>query len=55
MTTVHAPAARPTATDLSVWPASTTEHAPGDLAVGGRCGAVFRQTVSTRTECPARS
>ncbi|MFG3131586.1 hypothetical protein [Streptomyces tendae] len=29
------PAARPTAADPSVWPASTTEPARGDLAVGG--------------------
>lgn len=35
MTTVHVPASRPTAADLSVWPASTTEPARGDLAVGG--------------------
>lgn len=34
MTTVHVPAARPAA-DLSVWSASTTEPARGDLAVGG--------------------
>lgn len=35
MTTVHVPAPRAAAADLSVWPASTTEPAPGDLAVGG--------------------
>ncbi|WP_395571918.1 diaminopimelate decarboxylase [Streptomyces sp. BK79] len=35
MTTVHVPAVRTSAADLSVWPASTTEPAPGDLAVSG--------------------
>lgn len=36
MTTVHEPAVTtPTAAELSVWPASTTEPHPGDLAVGG--------------------
>lgn len=33
MTTVHEPTT--TAAELSVWPASTTEFPPGDLAVGG--------------------
>ncbi|MEU9480222.1 diaminopimelate decarboxylase [Streptomyces sp. NPDC048191] len=35
MTTVHEPTTAVTAADLSVWPASTTEPRPGDLAVGG--------------------
>ncbi|MER7197289.1 diaminopimelate decarboxylase [Streptomyces sp. CB01635] len=36
MTTVHEPAVTTaTADELSVWPASTTEPHPGDLAVGG--------------------
>ncbi|MGW4880618.1 diaminopimelate decarboxylase [Streptomyces sp. NPDC004262] len=35
MTTLHEPVLTPTPADLSVWPASTTEHRPGDLAVGG--------------------
>ncbi|MFD8719948.1 diaminopimelate decarboxylase [Streptomyces sp. NPDC059629] len=35
MTTVHDTAATTFAGDLSVWPASTAEPRPGDLAVGG--------------------
>ncbi|MGW2683274.1 diaminopimelate decarboxylase [Streptomyces sp. NPDC001414] len=35
MTTLHEPVLTTTPADLSVWPASTTEHRPGDLAVGG--------------------
>ncbi|MFF3511673.1 diaminopimelate decarboxylase [Streptomyces sp. NPDC002573] len=35
MTTVHDTAVTTFAGDLSVWPASTTEPRPGDLAVGG--------------------
>ncbi|MFF3515023.1 diaminopimelate decarboxylase [Streptomyces sp. NPDC002573] len=35
MTTVHEPAITTTAHELSVWPASTTEPHPGELAVGG--------------------
>ncbi|MEV6024701.1 diaminopimelate decarboxylase [Streptomyces sp. NPDC052036] len=35
MTTVHEPAITTTADELSVWPASTAEPHPGDLAVGG--------------------
>ncbi|MFJ9815397.1 diaminopimelate decarboxylase [Streptomyces sp. NPDC101151] len=35
MTTVHEPALAATAGELSVWPASTAEPHPGDLAVGG--------------------
>lgn len=35
MTTVHDPTALTTPADLSVWPASATEPAPGDLHVGG--------------------
>ncbi|MFJ7904248.1 diaminopimelate decarboxylase [Streptomyces sp. NPDC096198] len=35
MTTVHEPAVTTVAPDLSVWPASTAEPRPGDLAVGG--------------------
>ncbi|MFE5211022.1 diaminopimelate decarboxylase [Streptomyces sp. NPDC056600] len=35
MTTVHDAAVTTFATDLSVWPASTVEARPGDLAVGG--------------------
>ncbi|MEU6448546.1 diaminopimelate decarboxylase [Streptomyces sp. NPDC046979] len=35
MTTVHVPAARAARADLSVWPASTTDPAHGDLSVGG--------------------
>ncbi|MFD4601168.1 diaminopimelate decarboxylase [Streptomyces sp. NPDC058464] len=35
MTTLHEPVVTTTPTDLSVWPASTTEPRPGDLAVGG--------------------
>ncbi|MER6129350.1 diaminopimelate decarboxylase [Streptomyces sp. NPDC001795] len=35
MTTVHDPAVTTITSDLSVWPASTTELRPGDLAVGG--------------------
>ncbi|MEU5059124.1 MULTISPECIES: diaminopimelate decarboxylase [Streptomyces] len=35
MTTVHEPAVTTTADELSVWPASTTEPHPGDLAVAG--------------------
>ncbi|KUJ68540.1 diaminopimelate decarboxylase [Streptomyces albus subsp. albus] len=35
MTTVHDTALTAIATDLSVWPASTTEPRPGELAVGG--------------------
>ncbi|WP_046731395.1 diaminopimelate decarboxylase [Streptomyces humi] len=35
MTTVHEPTTPVTPPDLSVWPASTTEPGPGDLAVGG--------------------
>ncbi|MER6463109.1 diaminopimelate decarboxylase [Streptomyces sp. NPDC001288] len=35
MTTLHEPVLTTMPADLSVWPASTTEHRPGDLAVGG--------------------
>ncbi|MEU9383070.1 diaminopimelate decarboxylase, partial [Streptomyces sp. NPDC048279] len=35
MTTLHEPVLTTTPADLSVWPASTTEPRPGDLAVGG--------------------
>ncbi|MER5515535.1 diaminopimelate decarboxylase [Streptomyces sp. NPDC002763] len=35
MTTLHEPVVTTTPADLSVWPASTTEPRPGDLAVGG--------------------
>ncbi|MFF4508878.1 diaminopimelate decarboxylase [Streptomyces sp. NPDC001401] len=35
MTTLHEPAAPSASAELSVWPASTTEPRPGDLAVGG--------------------
>ncbi|MEV7319510.1 diaminopimelate decarboxylase [Streptomyces sp. NPDC093970] len=35
MTTLHEPVLTTTPADLSVWPASTTESRPGDLAVGG--------------------
>lgn len=35
MTTVHEPTTSTTTADLSLWPASTTEPRPGDLAVGG--------------------
>lgn len=35
MTTIHEPAVPSTSVELSVWPASTTEPRPGDLAVGG--------------------
>ncbi|MGW4545434.1 diaminopimelate decarboxylase [Streptomyces violaceorubidus] len=35
MATVRVPAPRSTAADLSVWPATTTEPAHGELAVGG--------------------
>ncbi|MFI6018434.1 diaminopimelate decarboxylase [Streptomyces sp. NPDC051287] len=35
MTTLHEPVLTTTPADLSVWPASTTEQRPGDLAVGG--------------------
>src|SRR5690349_10479421 len=35
MTTVHEPTATSRFTDLSVWPASTTESDHGDLTVGG--------------------
>ncbi|MFQ3561621.1 diaminopimelate decarboxylase [Streptomyces gramineus] len=35
MTTLHEPVLTTTPAELSVWPASTTEHRPGDLAVGG--------------------
>ncbi|MGW3283518.1 diaminopimelate decarboxylase [Streptomyces sp. NPDC001002] len=35
MTTVHDPSVAALADDLSVWPASTTEPHPGELAVGG--------------------
>ncbi|MFF4253464.1 diaminopimelate decarboxylase [Streptomyces sp. NPDC001663] len=35
MTTVHEPTVTTDAEELSVWPASTTEPHPGDLAVGG--------------------
>ncbi|GAA2287138.1 hypothetical protein GCM10010145_67530 [Streptomyces ruber] len=35
MTTVDVPATHAAGTELSVWPVSTTQPAPGDLAVGG--------------------
>ena len=35
MTTLHEPAVPSTSVELSVWPASTAEPRPGDLAVGG--------------------
>ncbi|MFF4564679.1 diaminopimelate decarboxylase [Streptomyces sp. NPDC001435] len=35
MTTLHEPTVTTTPAELSVWPASTTEPRPGDLAVGG--------------------
>ncbi|MGW7385717.1 diaminopimelate decarboxylase [Streptomyces sp. NPDC054794] len=35
MTTLHEPTVTTTPDELSVWPASTTEPRPGDLAVGG--------------------
>ncbi|MFJ3307860.1 diaminopimelate decarboxylase [Streptomyces sp. NPDC086549] len=35
MTTLHEPTVTTTPTELSVWPASTTEPRPGDLTVGG--------------------